>query len=104
MKDGRLQLTKPYKDGVSIKNWPKLEGGWEVHINWPYSIGLNEEQIKFINSFGLKVTRSFRWYQIRFSEKRVIENSVEMFSTMDALKPVVSILKSLGKFKKHLDN
>ena len=99
MKDGRLQLTKPYNNGVSIKNWPKLEGGWEVHINWPYSLGLNEEQMKFINSNGLKATRSFRWYQIRFSEKRIIENSSEMFSTMEALKPVVSILKSLENSK-----
>ena len=96
MKDGRLQLSKPYSDGISIKNFPQTNGGFEVHINWPYSVGLNEKQKSFCDQYGLVYPKSFDWYQIRFKDKgKVILESSEMFRTMEALKPVVSILRNL---------
>jgi hypothetical protein len=96
MKDGRLQLRKPYPDGISINNYPQLGGGFEVHINWPYSLGLNERQKAFCDQYGLKYPKSFGWYQIRFkSWSKITLDPSEMFARMEQLKPVVSVLRNL---------
>ena len=96
MKDGRVQISKPYSDGISIKNYPQKGGGFEVHINWPFSLGLNENQKAFCDQYGLTYPKSFDWYQIRFKHKsKIILDSSEMFRTMESLKPVVSILRNL---------
>jgi len=96
MKDGRLQLSKNYPDGIEIKNFPQIGGGFEVHINWPYSLGLNETQKAFLDQYGLKYPKSFGWYQIRFANlSKITLDPSEMFSRMDGLRPVVSVLRNL---------
>ena len=96
MTGGRIQLNKPYSNGIAIKNFPQKGGGFAVHINWPYSVGLNEAQIEFLDQYGLAYPKSFEWWEIRFKDKaKVTLDPSEMFRTMEALKPVISALNSL---------
>ena len=56
MRDGRIDLFKPYSNGVTIKLYPqkdKLE--WYPHINYPGR--LNEAQRAVCN--GMKVTEHY---------------------------------------------
>ncbi len=99
MNDGRIELVKPYADGISINNYPLSDGcSFAVHIHWPYKVGLNQKQLDFLNQYAFQASRSHRAWQIRFGSWSYKTDDIEeMYTRMDKLKGVVQTLRELQK-------
>jgi hypothetical protein len=92
MRDGRIQLYKPYQNGIKVSNYPLIGGGWSPHISYPGR--LNDSQKALCNSLGLK--HSFHWgrnTEIRFSKE--VLDSRQMLVDMELLGPIASLLNKL---------
>ena len=97
MRDGnRIKLYKQYKGGITVDNYPQQNGGWTVHIFWPYSIDLSDKQKSFLDQYQMVYPKSFNGYQIRFRDwSTVTYDSIEMFDRMERLRHVVNFLRDI---------
>ena len=96
MRDGkRVQLEKPYWDGIVVRNYPQKSGGaYLPHIFIPVEI-FNERMDDMIEKLGMNVglTRH-KGFVVSFPKSRcyTLQDSIV---GMETLKPIVQILNRL---------
>lgn len=93
MRDGeRIQLEKPFSNGIAIRNYPQKTGGaYLPHIFIPIN-SFNEDMRVLIDM--LRLNCSFTWnkgYMVSFPKSRCYSLKDSIIG-METLKPIVQIL------------
>jgi hypothetical protein len=97
-KDGRIGLIKIFGSGVTVNTYPQIDGSFQPHINYPYSLGpLTDNQLNILNQYGLRARKSFDYTHIYFEGTNKVQSKIEALSLMEALKPIASALVYTSK-------